>query len=497
MGGRLSDDDFERFHDLILARTGMMFGPRRRQALTRGVLDAARHACCEDLDEFYRLLLQARTDSELWDDLVGAITVGETYFFREPAQFAALHQHILPTLITRHQADRRLRIWSAGCASGEEPYSLAILLYEFLPDIAQWNVSILATDINKHALQRAREGRYREWSFRATDPAIRQRYFTWQDDFLELTPGVRKMVTFAYLNLAEDAYPSLATNTNAIDLILCRNVSIYLPEIVMLEIAGRFHRCLVSEGWLVVGAAETNSQIYGRFTMRNFNGATVYQKTRRLGDAETQRLRDTETRRERDAVISPLPRVTVSPRPPLTPSPHPPLSTSPPLRVSPPAADSYQEGLALLEQGRYEEAKARFRACLENNAGFAPAHYQMARVHANQGRLEEARSWCQQAIERDPLLSEAHYTLALIHQEEGALDEAIARLKKTLYLDPSFVLAHFSLANLYQEAARPEQAARHRTQVVRLAAKMPPDDVVTGSDGLTAARLLTMVQATM
>jgi chemotaxis protein methyltransferase CheR len=137
----------------------------------------------------------------------------------------------------------------------------------------------------------------------------------------------------------------------------------------------------------------------------------------------------------------------------------------------------------------------RFLAHLEREPDFAPAYYQMARVHANRGRLEEARSWCQQSIERDPLLTEAHYTLALIHQEGGALDEAIAQLKKTLYLDPNFVLAHFSLSNLYQQMDRRDGAARHRTQAIRLAAKMPADHVVPGSDGLTAARLLTMVQA--
>jgi chemotaxis protein methyltransferase CheR len=303
------------------------------------------------------------------------------------------------------------------------------------------------------------------------------------------------MVTFAYLNLAEDAYPSLATNTNAMDLILCRNVAIYLPEAVTRQIARRFHRCLLPESWLIVGATETSGEIYGQFAAHSFPGAVIYRKE----DTETRRPGDKETRRERDTVVSPLPRVTVSPRPSLTPSPRLPVTASPRLPISPPPppADAYQEGLALLEQGRYEEAISRFRDCIARNPGCVRAYYQMARVHANQGRLEEARSWCQQAIERDPLLSEAHYTLALIHQEEGALVEAIARLKKTLYLDPNFVLAHFSLANLYGQVARPEQAVRHRMQAIRLATKMPPDDVVPGSDGLTVARLLTMVKATI
>ena len=167
------------------------------------------------------------------------------------------------------------------------------------------------------------------------------------------------------------------------------------------------------------------------------------------------------------------------------------MPPAPPAQLPVPA-DPYQEGLALLEQRRHEEAMSRFLACIARDPDFALAYYQLARGHANRGRLEEARSWCQQAIGRDPLLVEAHYTLALIHQEEGVLDQAITWLKKTLYLDPNFVLAYFSLTNLYQQAGRRDEAARHRMQAIRLAAKMPPDKVVPGSDGLTAGRLLTM-----
>ena len=495
---QISEMEYRRFRDLILARTGMLFGPRRRDALARGMLDAAGRAGCEGLEEYYRFLQEARTDSELWDDLIGAITVGETYFFRNPAHFDALRQRILPDLIARHRDDRRLRIWSAGCATGEEPYSLAILLRQLLPDIARWNIFILATDINRQALQQAGEGGYREWSFRKADPAIRERYFTRRDDFFELSSQTREMVTFAYLNLAEDGYPSLTTNTNAMDLILCRNVAIYLPVALIREIGARFHRCLVWGGWLIMGAAEANAAIFGQYAVRNFPSAIIYQKTRKHGDTETRRRREVTPSPRSAFTPSPRPAFTPSPRPPVAPSPRPPFTMPPPLPVtpSPPQADFYQEGLALLGQGRYDEATTRFLAHLERDPGSAPARYQMARVHANRGQLEEARSWCQRAVGQDPLLTEAYYTLGLIHQEEGESAQAIVQLKKALYLDPNFVLAHFSLANLYQEMGREGEAARHRTQAIRLAAKMPPDAVVPGSDGLTAGRLLTMVQAT-
>lgn len=510
--GELGNQDYERFRDLILARTGMLFGSRRRDALVRGVVEAVGRAGCESLGEYYYLLQRAQVDGQLWEDLIGVITVGETYFFRNPAHFDALRQHILPDLLVRHRDDRRLRIWSAGCATGEEPYSVAMLLRQLLPAIDRWNISILATDINKQALRRAGTRRYSEGSLRSTDPVIRERYFTLRggpfDEAgpqpFELCPQVGEMVTFSYLNLVEDSYPSLVTNTNAMDLILCRNVAIYLPEAVIQEIGERFHRCLVWGGWLIVGAAEANAANFNQFAGCNFPSAIIFQKTRRLGETETRRgedagirrLGDTETGGRGEVTPSPRRRVTPSPRPSVTPPLRPLVIPSPRYPAPEAQADLWQEGLALLEQGRLEEAKARFLAHLERDPDSALARYQMARVHANRGKLEEARSWCQQAVGRDPLLTEAYYTLALIHQEEGEPELAIAQLKKTLYLDPSFVLAHFSLANLYQQLDRPGEARRHRERAIRLAAQMLPDQVLAGSDGLTTKRLLTMARAT-
>jgi chemotaxis protein methyltransferase CheR len=281
-------------------------------------------------------------------------------------------------------------------------------------------------------------------------------------------------------------------------MILCRNVAIYLPEAMIRKIASHFHRCLLPEGWLVVGATEANGLIFNQFAVQNFPGAIIYQKTQGEGDTETRRYRDAGIWERRE--VTPAPR-RVTPSPPLAVPLRPePVRPEPGPRVEPPVAppgDPYQEGLALLEQGRYEKATTHFLAHLERDPDSALARYQLARIYANRGQLEEARSWCQRAVGQDPLLTEAYYTLGLIHQEEGESAQAIAQLKKTLYLAPNFVLAHFSLANLYRQTGRQDEAARHRAQAIRLAAQMPSDEVVPGSDGLTAARLLTMVKATL
>lgn len=122
----------------------------------------------------YSLLTDATHGPKAREALVHDLLIGETHFFRNRPQFEALEKHILPEIISRRRAARRLRIWSAGCATGEEPYSLAILLHRLLPDLADWNILILATDINRQALQQAQRGVYGPWSFREVPDTIDQ-----------------------------------------------------------------------------------------------------------------------------------------------------------------------------------------------------------------------------------------------------------------------------------------------------------------------------------
>jgi chemotaxis protein methyltransferase CheR len=522
----LDDESYLRFCKLIQARTGIRAVESRREILTRALKESAESAECADSDQFFSCLQDARTDSEVWNDLIKKVTIGETYFFRDSDYIEALRRNILPDLIARHQTDRTLRLWSAGCATGEEPYTLAILLRQVLSDIDQWKILILATDINRQALSDAAAGRYRAWSFRETDPAFRSTYFTPNGDTFTLEPAVREMVTFAYLNLAEDNYPSPTNQTSNIDLILCRNVTIYLPNSLIHDIANRFYQCLSNGGWLIVGPSETHLEIYSRFQMLNFYRATVYQKVSGIPtfpslwttapeqiDRNVARLQldsPPATSSSRHGAPTTPALSSVSSATILQSSPvGKPLAASfrsstyairivePPERETSrakPDADLYQQGEEFMKQHRYEEARQCFLACLSREAGSMTAQYRMACLEANVGRLDEARKWAEQALDHDPLRSEVHYTLALVHQEQGELQEAINRLKKVIYLDPHFILAHFGLFHLYQRTGNPIEAERHRRLAVHLASKLSPDTFLSGADDLTAGQLLTMAQ---
>jgi len=523
----LHNKNYLHFCELIQTRTGIRVGDNRRETLTRALEESSGSLECADLDLFFLRLQEAPTDSEIWNDLIKKVTIGETYFFRDSDTIEALRRNIFPDLIARHQIDRTLRLWSAGCATGEEPYTLAILLHQILSDIDQWKILILATDLNRHALKQASAGRYRAWSFRETDPAICSTYFTHHGNTYTLKPVIQKMVTFAYHNLAEDNYPSPANQTNNLDLILCRNVTMYLPISLIQDIADRFYQCLSKGGWLMVGPSETHFEIYNKFQTSNLHGAIAYQKvpisqSLFVGKSSAQQLTnnrdsfpvvtipDPEASRPKPEVALSTPqlegqngfRVAPSTSQPegqsrLRPGPERRFLPSP-SKEGPHAAEGgnlCQLGEAFMEQHRYDEARQCFLTYLASESNSATTLYRMACLDANAGRLSEAQKWAKQSLDHDPLRSEAHYTLALLHEVQGGLQEAIDRLKKVIYLDPNFILAHFGLFHLYQRTGNPIEAERHCSLAIHLASKLPPDTVLSGSEDLTAGQLLSMAQA--
>ncbi|HEY6886167.1 MAG TPA: protein-glutamate O-methyltransferase CheR, partial [Solirubrobacter sp.] len=233
---------------LVRDRLGLDF-PARRDADLERALAGATDAPRELLDA---LRDQPTTDPR-WRALIRALTIQESYFFRDAALYAALVERVLPDLIARRRAagDLRLSLWSAGCAAGQEPYSLAMLVDRLLPDRAHWRVSIQGSDLDAHALETARTGVYGDWALRDL-PVWARRYFDSRDAKRHVVDErIREMVQFAPLNLATDAYPG------SLDLIVCRNVLMYLADDVRHDAVVRLGRALAPDGWLVVSPLDS------------------------------------------------------------------------------------------------------------------------------------------------------------------------------------------------------------------------------------------------
>ncbi len=526
--------DYLRFSRLVYERCGLHFPENRRADLERGVLQAFAVSTCTDIDEYYRLLRDPDSSAVHFERLANALTVSETHFFRDAGQVDALYGYVLPSIIERRRALRTLRIWSAGCASGEEPYSIAILLRELLPDVDEWSITILGTDLNTEALDRARQAIYSEWAFREERAKQwRSRYFRRRGNRYELLPVVQRMVTFSQLNLVESDYPSYETNTTLMDLILCRNVMIYFTEPISRNIVERFYDCLVHDGWLVVGHAEHSLTIYHRFQVHNFPNAILYQRTDRprpsvQGWEWLPAPNEAETS---PALLVPVPKPISRPVPEpalkeavgeeLTP-PSVPASEVADVRPAPPVGeravhlsecdpgpkpepgldhiyihslrrlghvDPLERAKELLTYGRSEDARELLCEMVEAGYKDGIVCALLGRAYANLGGWDEAERWCRQAIRLDKLTLEAYYILALVLQHQGRLDEAIEVMKKVVYIDRRYVLGHFGLADLYRSNGQLAQALKSLDNANRLLDGCAEDEFIPGSGGITVGSL--------
>ncbi len=517
----LSDNDYLRFRNLVLERSGLHFSEKKRAELENGLRKALAHSTVAhlngSLDPYYQLLSDRTnpTGQTELERLINLLTIGETYFFRDEGQFNALFNSVLPGLIARKRAavaafgpqfQPQLRIWTAGCATGEEPYSLAILLKELLPDIDRWHILILATDINQDSLARARQAVYSDWSFReARAKTIQPRYFTFDSTAkrYSLRDDIRQMVTFAPLNLIEDDYPAPHTNTISMDLILCRNVTIYFTENDTRRVAQKFHQALTPEGWLVVGHSEPTPTIYQAFQPRNWPNAVLYQKSAQpapwvepapwpwpLAGAGLIDLSSTGPLFPQDGQLS------LPDSPPVIAafSPNAAVKIELPRLVEETKASEptpYETAVEMLNQGHSREAITVLQRHLKQSPNFAPVHTLLGRAYANLGQWPEAKRYCQSAIALDKLQVEAYYLLGLIYQHQEQLEEAIAMLKKAVYLEPKQPLSYLHLAALYKQTGQGKNAQRACRNAIKLLEKQPPSHIIPHSGGGTANHLLT------
>ena len=280
----ISDQLLLQCSEFITRRFGLHFPKKRWRDLERGLACAARDLGFADAQTCLRRLVATQLTKEQTDALVGHLTIGETYFLRDKNCFEALQEHIFPKLIdSRRGREQRLRIWCAGCSTGEEPYTVAILLHRMIADLAGWNITILATDINPASLRKGTDGEYGEWSFRDTPSWIKEQYFTTKSDGRRvISAAIMKMVTFAPLNLARDPFPALANNTNAMDVIFCRNVIIYFDKEAKKKVIESFSNKLREGGYLLLGHSESLINISNAFVLRTLNNDMVYQKPLRI-----------------------------------------------------------------------------------------------------------------------------------------------------------------------------------------------------------------------
>ena len=282
----MSDDEFLLIRDCIYGHCGIFFDINSKYILEKRLSRRLTDLDLHSFYDYYHYLKYNRSKDQELTDIMDVLTTNETYFFRESFQLKAFTDEIIPELIKVKSArsNRSLRIWSAGCSTGEEPYTIAMLLSD-IPELKGWNIEIIGTDISQRVLQHARRAVYGKSSFRATEDLQLKLFFNQQDDGYKIKDSIREQVTISHLNLFDT---NRMIMLGKMDIIFCRNVIIYFDQAAKKRVVESFYNALHDGGFLLLGHSESLMNITTLFTLRHFKNDLIYQKPKRftLGGAK-------------------------------------------------------------------------------------------------------------------------------------------------------------------------------------------------------------------
>lgn len=280
-GPVMTEEEFRLMRDLIYSHCGIWFDDQSAYLLEKRLGKRLKEHQIQSFREYYQFLRFNRKRDQELEELMNLLTTNETYFFREEYQLKAFTDEIIPELCAKRsfKGEQRLRIWSAGCSTGEEPYTIAMLLLEagLVPD---WEVEIVGTDISQRVLQHARRAVYGSSAFRTTDNYFREKYFEPFEDGYRINDQVRSLVTISQLNLLDSARMRML---GSFDIVFCRNVIIYFDQVAKKRVIESFYQVLRDAGYLLLGHSESLMNITTLFKLRHFKNDMVYQKPSSAG----------------------------------------------------------------------------------------------------------------------------------------------------------------------------------------------------------------------
>ncbi|MEO8334712.1 MAG: protein-glutamate O-methyltransferase CheR [bacterium] len=472
---------FERLAELAHVLAGLVFPPNRQPSAEAGMRRAMRALRINDPEV---LLRAAELPGEVRDAVLAELTIGESYFFRDSAQLALLATDIIPSRTLDRDAGRPMRVWSAGCASGEEPYTVAIMLRE-----QGWTapMQILGTDVALPRLKAARRARYTRWALRGVSEERVDKWFRRSGNYFDLDQSVRDSVEFRALNLVHDTYPCADPGAAPFDVILCRNVMIYFDLPTVARIAHGLLDSLAPDGWLLLGASDPPLAHLVPCEAVMTPAGVYYRRvdvTRRVTPAFSWPAHNDAPALEPvvpdAAPVAALERTTVADIE------HP--ATLLPL-TAPRELVADDALLNAYERADYAAVEAMASIALPSATADLGLWILYIRAVANQGRLHDAGELCARALETHPLAAELHYLHATLLAEAGWFADAAIAARRTIYLDRTLVVSHLLLGDALTRTGDTNGARIAFENVIELLAGVDPATPVAAADGVPASRL--------
>lgn len=439
-------------------------------------------------DYYLRLVSSKPTSDQEWRTLVSLLTVGESYFFRDRGQFKVLRDHILPELISKRQTERCLNIWSAGCSTSEEAYSIAMVIDGLLAERSRWRIVIRGTDINEEAIEKAKKGVFPKWSFRGVDQELQRKYFRRHKGDLQIIDEIREMVEFRFGNLL-DMPVDLGTEFGLMDLIMCRNVFIYFNTQSIARVISSFPGLLNKGGYLITGHGELFGQGHEirHLTIKALPESIFYQKLGKSPLTGSPDLYDQEQRK-----ITPkntLPRAVFMTKT----RKHSAAKTKEKQdrkEIEPIPADVNSELDSIFLRGDYASVIKIGEEIVKNNPNDLGTQQLLANAYANIGLHEKAEEKCRRIIEIDSNSAKSYFLLATIAEAGGDNEQAKDLLKKVIYLDPTFVAAYLELSGLYDRESDTRRASKMRRTALELLKARSADTLIEPYKDTTVGELI-------
>jgi chemotaxis protein methyltransferase CheR len=528
----LSADDFGLFQELLKETSGLFFEESRNQSLHLALWQRLQHRGYDSYREYYNLLKFHPEGRLEIRELLDLITIGETYFFRNRAQFDVLMKFVLPEIMRRKvdSGDKWIRVWSAGCSGGDETYSIAMAMMEVLPSYEEWRISILGTDINRNALVCANEAVYGEKHIGHLPKTYLGKYFKVRGTTYILNTNVRELARFEYHNLAKD--PFIHERMQDLDIIFCRNVIIYFDAETTQRVIENFYHSLAQDGYLFLGHTETLWQITDKFERVEFPQTFIYKK--RLSPVHQDAMKPFIAVPEiviegMTLSTAPIPAFetegknnpsgsTLSDSPPsgwgvdgctfiketdieksffqqesgagLQETPYPRDDFEKPPYAREKVDSAYKEATPRLEEMKDQTPLSSPNRMIEQDKNHLRTYLTRATILANEAKYKEATDILGKIIEVDNLSVEAYYLLGVLSYKRSNLDEAETQFRKVVYVDPNSVLAYFNLGNLYLYQRKFLEAAREFKNAIRLLERRPKDEQIRFCEDFTVEFLL-------
>jgi chemotaxis protein methyltransferase CheR len=461
------------FKELIRDKCGLNFDGTREEILEKGISTRMSKKGINSPSLYYNQILN---DEDEFTNLVNLLTINETYFYREQKHFDILSEHLVPELLLNKAHGSKINILSAGCSTGEEPYSIVIrLLEKFGPSIRHL-ISVHAADIDREAIQVAREGIYGKRSFRVLDNILMEKYFDPLDsDIYKIKDFVKEPVEFSVFNLKSDSYPD---KFHVMDIIFYRNVSIYFKPEGQSMIFKKLANILNKNGYLFVSATETFFHNLDILSLIEVEDAFLYQSSPiiKIEDRRSHKKKKESIKAEPGKArrLEEAPAVFIPETAPLS-EPKPSSLTEKTEEQLPERRkgrrELFDDALLLAIEKRYEESLDIIDRFIPAYPSFLKAYTLRASILINLQRMDEARKLCTETIERDRWFTEGYILLGIIAKTEDDKEEARKRFKEALYMHPSNWVPHYFLAEIFYSMGELDNAVREYGVVINLLEK--------------------------